>query len=299
MPVPVELIASLAVKLISRWKSDSGIDSGLIPGKDDLIRGLNHLISFGDLKIPKADETKKTANDELIQLAIAAITRFQREVAPSLSEDGFLGNQTMNEILRIIRCPDGIIGKIAGPGEQSIVNFSPSSDLRPRVEIWVYIDGNTLPRVTDRAGQERDVVTNIFEVQMAAMEWSKFCNIRFQFPDEPQKEKAHIWVVGEKLDEPSMLALADLWPPTGNLASKLILRFNTNRSFVSSPEFGSPVFYGTAVHEFGHILGLSHSYPDGHIAPVGEMMHPAHQPQLIDLSAEDKLRIQKIWGKPS
>lgn len=297
--VTAELVLSLAGKLISKWNSDSSIDTGLIPVKNDLIRGINHLISFGDLVIPDTDKSKKTANDNLVNLAINAINKFQREISPNLSEDGFLGNQTLNAILAMIRCADGSIGEIAKAGQAGIATFSPSTELRPRVEIWIYIDSDSLPRVTDQGNRVRETVTNVFEVQMAAMEWSKFCNIRFQFPDKSQKNKAHIWVVGEKLADPSHLALADLWPSNGVLASKLLLRFNTNRSFVSSPEFGAPVFFGTAVHEFGHVLGLSHSHSDGRISAVGEMMHPAHQPQLIDISETDKRRIQKIWGKPS
>lgn len=297
--VAAELILSLAGKLISKWSSNSSIDQGLIPDKDGLVRGIKHLISFGDLVIPDSEKTKKTANDLVIDLALNAIRKFQREISPNLSEDGFLGNQTLNAILAMIRCADGAVGEIAKQGQAGIANFSASTELRPRVEIWVYIDADKLPRVTDHSNQVRDTATNVFEMQMAAMEWSKFCNIRFQFPDKSQKEKAHVWVIGEQLAESSTLALADLWPRNGILASKLLLRFNTKRSFVSSPEHGAPVFFGTALHEFGHILGLSHTHSDGRTSAVGELMHPAHQPQLIELSDTDKSRIQKIWGKPS
>lgn len=300
MSVPAALIASLAVKLIKKWQDDSSINNDLIPAKEDLIRGLTHLINFKDLVIPDSESGRQTANDQLIGLAISAIGKFQRAIAPNLLEDSFLGNQTLNVIDQLIRCGEGAIGATGG---SPIVDFVPSGLLRERVEIWVYIDRDSLPRVTSRLGQPRSAQENEDDIRAAALRWTLYCNIRFRIVtvDENQqtRNKAHVWVVGESLSNPKDLALADLWPRSGILSSKLMLRMNTNRSFFSSPEVGQPVFFGTALHEFGHILGLSHQYDDGHIAAQGELMHPSHQPSMIDVPRPDQLRIQKIWGKPS
>ncbi len=293
MSISTALLTSLASRLLERWRGDSSIDNSHLPVLDFLKPGLLQLIEFSDLMIPANLSNKAAANDELIGLAIDAIKSFQRR-ANILLEDGFMGNMTLNFLDLNGRCKDGEAGATGGT---PIVDFNPSTGLRPPVQIFVHIDKESLPKVVRGNNQFESNDAKAMLIERAFAKWQELCNVIFRFDAE---DKAHIIVFGADLPNTKTLAIADKWPLSGTLSSKLTLRFNRNHTFVRSHELGAPVFSGTAIHEIGHSLGLSHKREDGQMAGMGEIMYEFHQPKMISIDRDgvDARRVQAIWGLP-
>ena len=85
--------------------------------------------------------------------------------------------------------------------------------------------------------------------------------------------------------------LAWAYMPTG-ADQQLTMRFDLDETWVEHPRDRGVLIHNVACHEFGHLLGLSHSTSNG------ALMAPYYNPFVgVPQSIDDIPRIEKLYGK--
>lgn len=123
--------------------------------------------------------------------------------------------------------------------------------------------------------------------------WQDVCGVDFI---DVAESHAHLVIDAQPIDsQGNTLATASVGPPT---SGQLQLVFDTSERWVRGPGESSlgKVFPVVALHELGHILGLSHRPGSGW--PAEAVMHGSYGSSKETLTDDDIEAVRKIWGDP-
>jgi hypothetical protein len=222
---------------------------------------------------------------------VGAIGNVQKlfEFAPDgslFNPDGLIGPKTFDLVMnKLVTCLDPDKPPLDGPRR--------TSDGSRTVRVWV----ESLPEV--EGGNAREIFDSCW------LEWQGECDLEYIPATSP--DNADVVVAVGKVDgKPgAKLAEAHVGPPH-EFDKRLTMTIDEREEFAttpgrpsSQPDRTKPVFAAMCIHEIGHLLGLSHDLDGGGTAALGTVMYPIHQPTVIVLHDDDKIRIRDIWGEPN
>lgn len=143
----------------------------------------------------------------------------------------------------------------------------------------------------------KDLIENVLD--QAFKSWEKYINLSFQKTSDLSKnpiikigffKKDH--VCDEKFDGKSGILAHATFPI---YTSKLFIHFDSDENWCFDEKMLSCKlsikFYNIALHEIGHILGLTHSQC------VKSIMHEKYNRFKNSLSNKDVISVQKLYGK--
>lgn len=133
-------------------------------------------------------------------------------------------------------------------------------------------------------------------IAQAFGQWENVCNLKFEQVSQSSKANLLIGIgsgARDNFDGPSgTLAWAYL-PPQVNFKGQLNMKFDTGETWVDQSASRGIRLLNVATHEFGHMLGLSHSRVSS------ALMAPFYARDIIGPQNNDDIpRVQSLYGKP-
>lgn len=246
--------------------------------REEMTFALNYLVFFGYVGV----ELIKNVSYDDLQKAVKA---FQRMFG--LKTDGVIGNKT----LRAMECPRcGCPDHIDRANKQHIQFLRAQEITADRRDRWnkqgltYYIADYIGGTVTRQAQQQ--VVASAFKA------WDDICGLNIS----PAKSatKADILISAGRGPQHNFDGrggtLAWAYIPTGN-DKQLTMKFDLDETWVTNAKQRGVQMLNVACHEFGHILGLTHS------KKPGALMAPYYNPFIaVPQQDDDIARVQKLYG---
>lgn len=177
------------------------------------------------------------------------------------------------------------------PDDEGGIQIDPNAETPSTVGFWV--DNESLPELVDGSpGQSRLVFSFALEQWAEALEP---VNVNLEIlPVSMDSGKAHVFVSGEPIDvQGANLALSSVGPPYDG-GPQLRLRFDRNENFAKDPSGNQKSFMHVALHEIGHILGLSHEngFP---WTSEAVMYHSYDSTVKEELTQQDRDAVVELW----
>jgi len=265
MPVT---IANLAKAILNDLKQ-TDLQSELHPTESQLVSGLERLIADryldGDLL-----KGGNSVGAGLLDAVKSAVQVAQGESGGLLTVDKLFGVKTLNWLQFGMRCFGALRKEWQKPAYQQKhgipgdVTFATKEIRYQVVELPTWPGGQPLPLLWK-----------------AWNSWMKVCGVIAT--QSPTERNANVIVRVTNLDGPSnVLGDAHVGPPE---RARLELRFDRAEQWTDAK------FEGTACHEIGHLLGLTHT------GQAGQLMSSSLA-TIITPQDEDTQRAQQIWGPP-
>jgi hypothetical protein len=126
--------------------------------------------------------------------------------------------------------------------------------------------------------------------------WSGVCGLTFERISNASQANLRIGTGRGRragFDGPSgTLAWAEL-PPSDGHRGQLVCRFDLDENYVVGQSASGVLLENVACHEFGHLLGLSHTNV------AGSLMLPTYSPRVAKPQRDDIERVVARYGAPS
>lgn len=223
----------------------------------EYLRYFGYLVKDGDLSL-----------DEIV----AAIRKLQAHAG--VEQDGELDQKTLG-LMDWPRCgcAEGVVEDATNPAKWGLS------------ELTYFIKG-----------RDTDLPTNVWDsiIAKAFSNWEQVCALRFKQVNNEANANLVITVgqgAKDNFDGPSgTLAWAYL-PSSSNFRGQLLMKFDVSETWVEADSPRGIRMVNVATHEFGHMLGLTHSQ----ISTA--LMAPFYSPQIATPQASDDIpRIQALYG---
>ena len=212
-----------------------------------------------------------------------AIRRYQRYY--DLKVDGVVGAVT-KEHMELPRCGVPDIGTIPAGAAAPFVLRGCSYD-RKRLT-YAFLNGTSdLP-----GNREQDIVRQAFGA------WEAVADLEFvevspaQGPDFRIAWRTADHGDGSSFDGPGNTLAHAFFPPPCGGPNAGDLHFDDGERFIDDPAAQGILLLQVAIHEIGHLLGLSHSQDQDAI------MFAFYSPDRVNLSQDDVDGIQTLYGPP-
>jgi hypothetical protein len=257
--------------LIKDWKAKKpGVWNARKPRSNGVIvDGVRKLLSSGTLD--PSDFLGATSVAGRVKLAKAAIEKFQRRFDME-KPDGIFGRKTANRIKDCNACNPWT-------GRETKLKNSSASKKHNAVfdnlaKLFVHVSQPVIKRFDAQFGdrQTLEIITNSIHA------WIKHIDLSLKFATD--LDDANIVVVLDQIDGRSGTILADA--PVGG---PRILNGNQVKFRIDEEEhFDKQKFTYMMMHEFGHVLGISHTNVDSSdlMGPVINLGVTEPQPRDID-----------------
>jgi hypothetical protein len=241
----------MMIKILNELRQKYGIKL------DDLWNGVLYLKKYGYLDNIEAD--KKTF--------CKAVKLYQKFF--HLKEDGSLGPKSLHA-MRAPRC--------------SVPDCLASTTRKwTKKELRYYVDGFV-------TGLNRSTQASLMRLAWAS--WAKYIDLKFIRTNNVNRADILVGVGrGQRYGfdgAGGVLAWAQL-PPGNNI--RLRCRFDLDETWIKDVKYRGILFLNVAAHEFGHLLGLTHSHKEN------TLMAPFYNPVIDDPQLDDVTRIQDVYGK--
>lgn len=254
----------------------------------DIKLNLRERIEKGNLDQDDDDSLKDFLMDRIAKMILDA--------DPAKSnpfEIGVLGPTNLSLLMNLPQCTVERAIKERAEGEpKPDPPRNPIGSVKSSIGFW--IDDDSLPALADgNEGEARRVFV------IAMNKWTKALrpvNVRLKaVPPSRGPEDAHVIVFGDSIDvRGAKLAVADVGPPRDE-GPQLRLRFDKHENFAIFPVGNQKSFLHVALHELGHILGLSHA-PGISWDPDAVMFGSYTGPYKHKLTTQDKDAVVDLWS---
>ncbi len=213
-----------------------------------------------------------------------AVRRYQRYYG--LKSDGLVGEKTKTHMEQP-RCGIPDVGTVTG-------GVSASFELRgcsyPKNTLtYAFLNGTP-----DLSGnREQEIVRQAFDA------WAGVTNLEFQevgaagSPDFRIAWRSGNHGDGSAFDGPSNTLAHAFFPPPCGGPNAGDLHFDEAETWIDDPAGTGILLLQVAIHEIGHLLGLSHSQDEDAI------MFAFYSPDRVNLAQDDVDGIQALYGVPS
>lgn len=259
-------------KKLFKFKSSEDIVSGI--KSSDVAHLQDILQSFGYL-------SNNYQSGVVCNRTLRAIKRFQRFF--NLKVDGIVGPITKGKLLER-RCgvPD-FSPNITATSESFVLR---GCKYNKRLLTYAFVNGSG-----DLPGQrEHDIVRQAFDA------WQEVCGLTFEevsLSDSPDFSIA--WRSGHHgdgngFDGPSNTLAHAFFPPPCGGSHAGAMHFDEAETWTEAGDVSGIVLLQVAIHEIGHLLGLSHSNDDTAI------MYPYYGPDRVNLAQDDIDGVQAMYG---
>lgn len=254
------------------FKSKEDMVSGTTSG--DVVHLQNILQSYGYL-------SNNYQSGIVCPPTLRAIKRFQRFF--NLKVDGIVGPITKGKLLDK-RCgvPD-FTPNITATAENFVLR---GCKYNKRLLTYAFVNGTG-----DLPGQrEHDIVRQAFDA------WQEVCGLTFA---EVSLHSSHDFSIawrsghhgdGNGFDGPSNTLAHAFFPPPCGGAHAGAMHFDEAEKWTEAGDASGIVLLQVAIHEIGHLLGLSHSNDETAI------MYPYYGPDRVNLAQDDINGVQALYG---
>ncbi len=213
-----------------------------------------------------------------------AVRRYQRFYG--LKSDGVVGEKTKSHMEQP-RCGVPDVGTVVGGVSSRFVLRGCSY---PRNTLtYAFLNGTPdLP-----GSREQDIVRQAFDA------WAGVANLEFvevgagDAPDFRIAWRAGNHGDGSPFDGPSNTLAHAFFPPPCGGPNAGDLHFDEAERWIDDPSASGILLLQVAIHEIGHLLGLSHSQDEDAI------MFAFYSPDRVNLAQDDVNGIQTLYGPPS
>jgi len=264
--IAAQLISTIAGKVRENLENDGAVPEEGLPSLNDLAKGINELVKEGLLEFNNIDlDAPDSVREALLGRVTDSVKSFQRKFE-FLEEDGILAKKTL-KFLNQLCCPGTSGTKPTEKISDGATKVSPKKDSNKTPRLRYFIE--SLPQIPDH----EEIIGEAWDV------WAGLINISIERTLE--KNKANVIIKEEDLPG-NTIARASFGPPADSL---MFVRFDKR------DDWDSRSLQYSALHEFGHILGLDDTQQEGNI------MYFRHQPNFFALGSEDVRLIVGTWGK--
>lgn len=215
-----------------------------------------------------------------------AVRRFQRFYG--LKCDGIVGPVT-KALMEMSRC--GVPDIPVNPGgETAAAPFVLRGCSYPRNDLtFTFLNGT--PDLA--GGREKEIVRQAFQA------WEGVANLRFsevrpnQNPDFRIAWRSGNHGDGDGFDGPSNVLAHAFFPPPCGGPNAGDMHFDEAETWIDDPTGNGILLLQVAIHEIGHLLGLSHSQDQSAI------MFAFYAPDRVNLTQDDIDGVTTLYGLPS